>query len=481
MTATDGQLDRCAGVLLGLGAGDALGAGYEFRFPLPRDEEATMTGGGLGGWYPGEWTDDTQMAICIAEEAATGDLDPTAVAERFLTWYRSGPADVGIQTSSVLSSAQDGPEVPVTARRYFEANPKGAAGNGSLMRTAPVALTRLGDDEAVADLARDISSLTHADPLAGDACVLWCIAIDRAIRLGALDGIWDGVDRLPPARQTYWAERLREATEGPPARFSPNGFVVPALQAAISAIWHTPVREDLPCLHLQQALQAAVHVGQDTDTVAAIAGSLLGARWGASAIPVRWRLQLHGKPGVYGQPDYGAQDLVRLAVLAARGGKADSSGWPVTDDLTGYYLERWPMEPLCRRLAEDPGVLLANFAGAKEKSADVVVSLCRMGHTPLGAEHVEVWLLDADDRASNPNLDFILRDLAQAIYRWREEDKTVLVHCVQCERRTPAVAAAYLAERFGTSGEAAWTKVRAQLPTTMANRSFAESLRRLWP
>ena len=95
--------DRCAGVLLGLAAGDALGAGYELSTP-PRGD-ARMKGGGLGHWEPGEWTDDTQMALCIAEEAATGHLDPRAVAGRFLDWYRSGPADVGAQTGAVLSRA----------------------------------------------------------------------------------------------------------------------------------------------------------------------------------------------------------------------------------------------------------------------------------------------------------------------------------------------------------------------------------------
>ena len=85
--------DRCVGVLVGLAAGDALGSGYELGEPPVG--EARMIGGGLGGWDPGEWTDDTQMALCIAEEAAEGRPDLLAVATRFLDWYRSGPPDVG--------------------------------------------------------------------------------------------------------------------------------------------------------------------------------------------------------------------------------------------------------------------------------------------------------------------------------------------------------------------------------------------------
>lgn len=110
MKLTFAQVDRAAGALLGLACGDALGAGYEFA--TPPHGEAEMIGGGLGGWDPGEWTDDTQMALCIAEVTATGSLDVTAVAERFLDWYRGRPADVGIQTSTVLAAAERGEDLP---------------------------------------------------------------------------------------------------------------------------------------------------------------------------------------------------------------------------------------------------------------------------------------------------------------------------------------------------------------------------------
>src|SRR4029077_7028150 len=110
------QLDRAAGVLVGLAAGDALGAGYEFAAPPVKPE---MIGGGLGRWEPGEWTDDTQMALCIAEEAATGRLDATAVAGRFLDWYRSGPADVGAQTGGALSRATGSGDLAAAAAQYL--------------------------------------------------------------------------------------------------------------------------------------------------------------------------------------------------------------------------------------------------------------------------------------------------------------------------------------------------------------------------
>ncbi len=305
--------DRIAGTLLGMAAGDALGAGYEFAGP-PKGEVA-MIGGGLGGFAPGEWTDDTSMAVCIAEVAATGAIDLEAIGERFLQWHRSGPKDIGISTAAVLGRAASGRELPSSARAYLYAHPKGAAGNGALMRTAPVALTHLGDDGSIATAARAVAELTHADPLAGDSCVLWCVAIDRAVREDRLDGVRDGLDLLPESRRDLWSDALARAEQSSPREFTPNGFTVTALQAAYSAVVHTPIPAGDPALHLRNALVEAVRIGDDTDTVAAIAGMVLGARWGASAVPAEWRDVLHGWPGLR------APDLERLAVLtAARGG-----------------------------------------------------------------------------------------------------------------------------------------------------------------
>jgi ADP-ribosylglycohydrolase len=144
--------DRIVGALLGMACGDALGAGYEFTNPGP-DAPISMKGGGGFGWEPGEWTDDTQMAICIAGEAATGHLESAAVGERFLDWIRSEPTDVGVMTRAVLSAASTGKDLPAAAKEYCRAHPR-CAGNGSLMRTAPVALAHLGDREAIVAAAR---------------------------------------------------------------------------------------------------------------------------------------------------------------------------------------------------------------------------------------------------------------------------------------------------------------------------------------
>ncbi|MGH8981626.1 MAG: ADP-ribosylglycohydrolase family protein [Acidimicrobiales bacterium] len=170
--------------------------------------------GALTGRPAGSWTDDTDMAVGIATVAARGHrLDKAEgqalVAEQFLSWYADHPPDIGNQTRAVLSSTTDPALLSEVAAAYQKSHPD-ATGNGSLMRTGPVALAHLGDDEALATAARAISALTHPHDLAGDACVLWCIAIDRAVREGRLDGIWDGLcPCFPPSVRGSGSPRSR--------------------------------------------------------------------------------------------------------------------------------------------------------------------------------------------------------------------------------------------------------------------------------
>lgn len=459
--STAAMRDRAAGVLVGLAAGDALGAPYEFGPPL--SETPLMKAG--GGWEHGEWTDDTSMAIAVAESAATGHLVATDVAANFLSWYGSGPKDVGIQTRHVLRAARDdATRVAAAAADYFEQNPSNSAGNGSLMRTAPVALAHLGDDDAIITSAREISNLTHADPIATQACVIWCIAIDRAVREGRSDGVYDGVEALKSAEaKTYWAERLREAEDMMPAEFTRNGWVVQALQGAWSAITHATGTTGPE--HLRSGIEGAVAGGSDADTVGAIAGALLGATHGASAVPWEWKERLHGWPG------YRVRDLVRLAQLAVGGGHPDSTGWPTAESTFDFYESSNHPKGIAVPLPEDPGLILGDIKGLQTigHKADVVVSLCRTGtkEAPAGAEHVEVWLVDSGDPADNPNLEFVLTDTADLIARRRAEGKTVLLHCVRAERRTPAVAAVYLVTHLGVDASEAVAEARRQVGSAL--------------
>lgn len=321
MTDDAGRADRIDGVLLATACGDALGVPYEFgSAPLAAGEVPRMIGGGLGPYAPGEWSDDTQMTIVIARVAAEQGLRDTAaldaVVQGWVDWLGHGATDVGNQTRSVLAEVRAGastrPAQDARLASYaLHAQTGHTAGNGSLMRTAPVALAFLDDPAALSEQARTISSLTHADPLAGDACVLWCHAIRRAVVDGAMPELAGLVDEVPAERRDQWAGWIADAERLTPSHFSPNGFVVTALQAAWSAVRH-PAGEGSPTV---ASLVAAVHAGNDTDTVAAIAGALLGATHGASSIPDEWLAAVHGWPGLRADD---LRDLARRVVARGR-------------------------------------------------------------------------------------------------------------------------------------------------------------------
>ena len=485
------QVDRAAGVLLGLACGDALGAGYEFQPARIHGEPVDMVGGGGFGWAPGEWTDDTSMAVAIAETSSTGvDLRSRAALDaitvRFVNWAKDAP-DVGIQTGAVLRSIAGDPTsdaAAASAREHFART--GRTGNGSLMRTAPVALAYLHDPGARGQAARAISRLTHGDDEAGEACALWCDAIAYAVLHGNFEGLRLAVAALPADRAQVWSDRLDHAESVTPHQFPHNGWVVAALQAAWSAISRTPVPTgDLatgrfPAQHLTMALDAAVRAGDDTDTVAAIAGALLGARWGASAIPTQWQRILHGWPGLR------SRELIRLGLLTARAGRPDPSGWPLEaiHDYSGY-----PGADALATHPHDSGVLLSGVGHLRHlpEGVGAVVSLCRLGVDEMPApgvaagDHLEVWLIDSDDTAVNPNLCYVLNQAADAVAVFRAEGRTVLLHCVQAQSRTPAVAALYSARHRGIAISQAFNDVQSVLPHAHPNATFRSALEGMVP
>ena len=324
----DATFDRAVGAVLGSATGDALGAGYEF-LPQDPDQEIAMIGGGpfAHQWAKGEWTDDTQMAVAILDVIATGSTDLEEIGANFLAWHAANPHDMGNQTRSVLSTADYPEELTAIATAYVDANER-SAGNGGLMRTAPVALADLDDRVEIAQLAESIASLTHAHPDSVAACVLWSLAIQEAITTAEPDQAFDweaavrnGLEHVAEDRQEKWDALITEAVIGPPAVFKEkNGWVVKAFQAALSAIVNTVEPEEQPADHLRDALIAAVRIGNDTDTVAAIAGGLLGARWGKAAIPEEWLSLVHGDRR-RGSTQITAGDLEELARGALQPGK----------------------------------------------------------------------------------------------------------------------------------------------------------------
>lgn len=294
--------DRVAGALLGAAAGDALGAGFEFTHPSPATPIG-MIGGGIGPFAPGEWTDDTAMMVAIAQAAVEHRLDSRAgldaVAARFDDWYGSRPKDIGMQTRRVLSwRFRDAAMMTARARKTGPAQ----AGNGSLMRTAAVAVAFAADPEPHAMLAAAdaVSRLTHTGADTHFACQLWSYAIWQAIRSGRLPDLHVLIDKaLPEDARRRWHKWVAAAEQQDRPVFEHNnGWVVAALQTAWWGIHRTAGDGHSPGGHIQAALTAVVRAGHDTDTTAAIAGGLIGAAYGADAIPADWAGMLHGWPGL---------------------------------------------------------------------------------------------------------------------------------------------------------------------------------------
>ena len=478
--------DRCAGVLLATACGDALGAPHEFGSPLPEHEPLAMTGGGAFGWAAGEFTDDTAMAVPIAQAAAAGkDLrDPEVIAGILSSWldWLEVTKDVGVQTGSILRKLRAGGEITEQAARalsqqHHEANDHRSGGNGALMRTAPVALAYLNDPQGLTEAARRIAELTHWEESAGDACVLWCHAIVHAITTGDLN-LRVGMHELPEHRQAYWQQIITEAeNQTPDAFYSTNGWVVAALQGAWSAIFMGLRAND----GLVGMLERAVRGGGDTDTVAAIAGGLVGAAFGASSVPASWRRVLHGWGGPNGEI-IDARGIINLGIMAQRQGVLDQrSGWPLADRFEPDHIGTLVTHP------HDDKVYLASLDKLDELPADVdaVVSMCRVGNKQIPAaatngravELIEFWLVDREGYNLDP--EFVLRDAADTIAALRAEGKTVLLHCWAAQSRTPSAAITYSVTHLGIDLARADREVRDALPSTWRNPELLWALEQI--
>jgi ADP-ribosyl-[dinitrogen reductase] hydrolase len=284
--------DRALGSILGLAIGDALGAPYEFKAPVSADTPITMDYN--DNWHPGRWTDDTAMAIGIMQAwAKHGNITSVKAQDELVKiwkeWSETAP-DCGVQTRMVLRSLKDvtAAEATLAAEAVHIATGR-SAGNGSLMRVAPLALLRL-PDEQVAEVVTQISKLTHYEEDAAHACILWVFAIRHAIKTDELS-FEPGFKFLPAEVHDKWRGYIAEAEMFPPVQFENNGWVVAAFKAAASAVM-------IGRYDFVKGIEAAVRAGYDTDTVAAIAGSLLGSLTGPNYLPDEWVEVLHGWPGI---------------------------------------------------------------------------------------------------------------------------------------------------------------------------------------
>jgi ADP-ribosyl-[dinitrogen reductase] hydrolase len=272
-------LDRGLGCLLGLAVGDALGTTLEFeeRDSFPRHTE--MIGAGPFRLKPGQWTDDTAMALALGESlSASGGLDELDLMTRFLAWRDTGQYsctgkcfDIGGATNAALTRFSR------TGNPQAGSDDETTAGNGSLMRLAPVALFALDDGEMSGHLAAAQSATTHAAPQAVEACEIFAMMLREAILGAGKDAIkprnWDGHDEIAAVLAGSWRRKGRD-------EISSSGYVVDTLEAALWSVHHAQ--------SFEEAVITAVNLGGDADTVGAVTGQIAGAIWGANAIPGRW-------------------------------------------------------------------------------------------------------------------------------------------------------------------------------------------------
>ena len=285
-TESPTETDRAAGTLLGLACGDALGRPVEFRSQTRIAEEygtlTEMVGGGTHGKPPGTVTDDTELALCIAQSLRThAAFEPSDVANRFVTWHDSGPFDAGLMTVDAIQQLQTGQDWHSAGKRVWEQRPEGQnAGNGSVMRCAPYAIAFADRPSKLLHVSRVSSRLTHADP----RCTYGCAILNRTLA-GILTEENAPLETALKAVGNDAPGELRSALEAIPDGISPaelqsTGYVVHTLQ---SALYHGLTAEDP-----QTAIANAVNMGQDTDTVGAVAGAIAGTRFGADALPDSW-------------------------------------------------------------------------------------------------------------------------------------------------------------------------------------------------
>jgi ADP-ribosyl-[dinitrogen reductase] hydrolase len=272
-------------VLLGLACGDALGRPVEFETPariLAQYGEVTeMLADGTWSKPAGTVTDDTEMALCLARSLVScAGFDPADVAERFVAWYDSEPFDVGNTTARALSRVRDGDSWETAGRRVWEGSSEGSnAGNGSVMRAPPLAVAFADDPTGLVETSRTSSRITHADPRCTAGCAVLNLALAELL-LGAEEPLTSALDRVDPPAALGEALRPVAAGDLDPATLRSTGYVVDTLQ---TALWYG-LHADSP----EAALVAAVNMGGDADTVGAVTGAVVGARFGVGALPERW-------------------------------------------------------------------------------------------------------------------------------------------------------------------------------------------------
>ncbi|QOL50235.1 ADP-ribosylglycohydrolase family protein [Massilia litorea] len=276
-------LDRFRGCLIGLACGDAIGTTVEFRPRGSFNPVTDMVGGGPFALQPGQWTDDTSMALCLATSLLECNaFDATDQMQRYCWWMDEGYLsstgdcfDIGMTVVAALRRFRR------TGEPFSGSTDPRSAGNGCLMRLAPIPMFYFGDREIAIAQSGNSARTTHGALECVDACrlfgaMLW-LALSGATKEIILFG--HGINDMQPERLTSIARgdyRDRDVST-----IRGNGYVVDSLEAALSCFARTD--------NFEQAILLATNLGEDADTTAAICGQLAGAFYGVNGIPTRWR------------------------------------------------------------------------------------------------------------------------------------------------------------------------------------------------
>ncbi len=296
-TAAEALADRYRGAMLGLAAGNALGIPVE---GFPRAFIARLHAGGIREVAAAErdrdWDDDLAQAIALAESILEHDAcDPEDLAIRFREWRRQSGRGIGYMTTLVLDAHDAGVPVSDAARQVWERADRNAAGNGAVMRCAPVALRWRRDPERLVSETLQSAIVTHHDPRCGWSATAVNIALAGALadRPADLRVLADVLEDAGAPKSVGDAVRACEEASLDALHLDHDNSMGYTLKAMQVGLWALTRQEGL-----EPILLSIVNAGGDTDTNAAVAGALLGARDGAEAVPDRWLQNIASVPRI---------------------------------------------------------------------------------------------------------------------------------------------------------------------------------------
>jgi ADP-ribosyl-[dinitrogen reductase] hydrolase len=462
---------RYWGSLLGLAAGDALGTTLEFKTPGSFQPIDDMVGGGPFGLKPGQWTDDTSMALCLAESLIECQgFNPADQMQRYVRWWREGHLsstgscfDIGNTTSAALS------QFGRIGEPFAGSSDPHSAGNGSIMRLAPMPLFFAKDPEEAIRLAGKSSRTTHGAKEAVDACRYLAGLIVGALEgrskeellsecFSPVPGLWDR-DPLAPKIAAIATGSFKRRN---PPDLRGTGYVVDSLEAALWAFHHSQSFEEGALL--------AVNLGDDADTTGAVYGQLAGAYYGREGIPERWLEKLAYRTLIEqladglcaGRTEEQQKEEGRIPPLPF-----ERSYWVVPGKLmVGFYPgapTRKEAEGKLRALLESGVRCVVNLVEEDEvnySTGQRLHSYQQLLHSLAAEKQLDIYYARTPIRDQGVPSAQTMRGIVDIIDGALGRDQVTYVHCWGGKGRTGTVVGCYLARHGISVGEEALQRIQ---------------------